>query len=277
MNAHAVLIMDSNRRFIDPDKFWYNRTVQKMVGGNVGEATQTVETSEFVGVKHAILHIGTNDVETRKPPDLIANEIIQVALKLKENTRATTYISSLPPRADNLNDKCSQVNNHLKKSLPESIKFIDNDVNVEVNDLYDKKHLKEISVRKVVGNMKDAIRAARNTSVNQNNRTVGSISRNTSRSVDPTTPNTPRGDDRYYSYKDAAASKMSYHGGRSQHRNHIDNHEDNRTRGGDKFFNVEHSYGASNKQRENPPQQNKLDSILDVLKTFVSTVTPIIS
>ena len=123
----------------------------------MGEATRTVETSEFVGVKHAILHIGTNDVETRKPPDLIANEIIQVALKLKENTRATTYISSLPPRADNFHDKRSQVNNHLRKSLPESIKFIDNDVNLEVNDLYDKKHLKEISVRKVVGNMKDAM------------------------------------------------------------------------------------------------------------------------
>ena len=30
VNAHAVLVMDSNRQFIDPDKFWYNRTVQKL-------------------------------------------------------------------------------------------------------------------------------------------------------------------------------------------------------------------------------------------------------
>ena len=128
-----------------------------MAAGNVAEATQTIESTVFDGVKHAILHIGTNDVETRKPYDLIGNEIIQVALKIKKATNAVTYISLLPPRSDNLHEKCRQVNEHIRKSLPESIMLIDH-MNVEVSDLYDKKHLKENAVRKIVGNMKDHIR-----------------------------------------------------------------------------------------------------------------------
>ena len=102
VKAHAILIMDSNRRYIDPDKFWHNRKCLKVAAGNVAEATQTIESTVFDGVKHAILHIGTNDVETRKPYDLIGNEIIQVALKIKKATNAVTYISLLPPNHQDL-------------------------------------------------------------------------------------------------------------------------------------------------------------------------------
>ena len=68
--------------------------------------------------------------------------------------------SSQPKRdrqVDTLHDKSTQVNRILLASMPESILIIDNR-NIEVSDLRDKKHLKQESTRKLVGNMKGAIR-----------------------------------------------------------------------------------------------------------------------
>lgn len=248
VSADVILVMDSNRQHIVADQFWHNHTCEKIVAGNVYQATQVTEKTKFSNVKHAILHIGTNDIETRKPADLIANEIVQVASKLQKNSNATTYISILPPRADNLNGKRQQVNEHLRKCVPESITLIDNDVNLSVTDLVDKKHLKESSVRKLVGNMKNAIRSARKTFREDERR-----------------------DDRY----DAAQGER-----RREHKERRPSYEKPRNketwerRGGGDFFNN----GYPNQQRnQTVTSQNKLDSILNVLKNFVSTVTPIIS
>ena len=47
-------------------------------------------------------------------------------------------------------------------------------------------------------------------------------------------------------------------------------------KGGEDSFNREQS-NAENRLRDNPQHQNKLGSLIDVLKTFVSTVAPIIN
>ena len=103
-------------------------------------------------MKLATLHVGTNDIETRKPADLFADKTVQVAVKIKDNTKATAYISTIPLRADALNAKRDQLNKLLRKSLPESIHIIDND-DLVVDDLYDKKHIMESSIGKLVSNM----------------------------------------------------------------------------------------------------------------------------
>ena len=168
IDAHVILLMDSNRQFINPDMFWHGRISKKVMAGNVDDANKVINKFNFHEVKHAILHVGTNDVETKKSATNIANDINAAAVKLRDKSNAITYISTLPPRKDNLNNKCTQVNHHLRQSLPESIILIDN-ADIEVEDLKDKKHIKESAISKLVRNMKSTIRSALNISTDHNN------------------------------------------------------------------------------------------------------------
>ena len=126
VKSDVVLVMDSNRQYIDPKVFWYGHSCRKMKAGNVADANKLIDEHVFENIKHAILHVGINDVEVReRNAESIANDVIRTALKLQQSTDAITYISSVPPRDDNLNNKCLQVNHHLKTSVPESIRFIE--------------------------------------------------------------------------------------------------------------------------------------------------------
>ena len=257
VKADVVLLMDSNRQYVNSEKFWFNHTCMKVTAGNVTEADNQIRSTNFAGVKHAILHIGTNDVETRKPPDLIANEIIQIAAKLMDATQSTTYISTLPPRSDSLNNKTIQVNEHLRKSVPESIILIDNDVNLSVMDLYDKKHIRQDSVRKMVANMKDAIRATRNT--------LRELKKDRHRM----NPQADGGEDSQRGPPNPGKS--------SQYPRDIMHNNNFRNRG---MGNMQDRRWADHSQSEtdmvSPSLQKKFDNILDVLKNIVSAVNPIL-
>ena len=60
-----------------------------------------------------ILHCGTNDLKSEKPPEVIANEIVKLA--------------AITSRRDELNQKASVVSKHLKVlCYNEYIEYIDN-------------------------------------------------------------------------------------------------------------------------------------------------------
>ena len=63
-----------------------------------------------------ILHVGTNDLNSNRPPDEIAKAIIDLASELKSE-KSGVSISSIIMRADKpeLNKKGSEVNHHLKE------------------------------------------------------------------------------------------------------------------------------------------------------------------
>ena len=65
---------------------------------------------------HFILHVGTNDLSSNRPPDEIAKAIIDLASELKSE-KSGVSISSIIMRADKpeLNKKGSEVNHHLKE------------------------------------------------------------------------------------------------------------------------------------------------------------------
>ena len=50
-----------------------------------------------------ILHCGTNDLRSEKPPLEIANEIMDLALEVKTNLNEV-MVSGIVPRRDKLND-----------------------------------------------------------------------------------------------------------------------------------------------------------------------------
>ena len=66
---------------------------------------------------HIILHAGTNDVPTKKAPEQIAENIANLAIKLKRNCDVS--ISSITARNDQYQKKAADVNRELKEKCRE--------------------------------------------------------------------------------------------------------------------------------------------------------------
>ena len=60
---------------------------------------------------HIILHIGTNELSTDKPPDVIANEIIDFSTRMK-NQHCEVSISNITTRNDKWKEKAEETNDH---------------------------------------------------------------------------------------------------------------------------------------------------------------------
>ena len=63
---------------------------------------------------HVIMHVGTNEMNSKLPPERIAKSVIDVAKKVKTDTRSVS-ISGIIPRNDNFNNKVMEVNKELAK------------------------------------------------------------------------------------------------------------------------------------------------------------------
>ena len=166
ITAHVVIIMDSNRRYIKKEKFWHGKKVFLIKSGDAKEAAKVLNENEFRGVKHFITHVGTNDVESDEPAEIIGSRIVRINRDLKiAYPNAHIYSSSIPAREETRrHNKAMQVNHYLSQSLPESVSFIDNedvtvdDLEIERHLLGNSKHIKQNSIHKIVGNFKAAIR-----------------------------------------------------------------------------------------------------------------------
>ena len=74
-----------------------------------------------------ILHSGTNDLKLKKDEEEIVNNIVNLALSIKNNNN-TVVISGLIHRADSLNEKVGKVNSLLSKECNDrNIGFIKHD------------------------------------------------------------------------------------------------------------------------------------------------------
>ena len=73
---------------------------------------------------HIILHAGTNDVPTKKAPEQIAENIVNLAIKLKR--KCDVSISSITARNDQYQRKAADVNRVLKEKCREKkLQFLD--------------------------------------------------------------------------------------------------------------------------------------------------------
>ena len=64
---------------------------------------------------HIILHVGTNDVPTKKAPEQIAENIANLATKVKRNCDLS--ISSIAARSDQYQKKAADVNRKLRENV----------------------------------------------------------------------------------------------------------------------------------------------------------------
>ena len=63
---------------------------------------------------HIVLHVGTNDLVSDRPPDLIAKSIVDVASSMKNENHDVT-VSNIIALADHFKEKANEVNDYLSK------------------------------------------------------------------------------------------------------------------------------------------------------------------
>ena len=67
---------------------------------------------------HFVLHIGTNDLNSDRSPELIAKSIADMSSSLKNDSHDVS-ISSIVVRNDKFKEKAVQVDKNLEKLCPE--------------------------------------------------------------------------------------------------------------------------------------------------------------
>ena len=88
---------------------------------------------------HIILSCGTNDLNSNRTSSQIAREIIELDLSLKSDKNKIS-IPLLTPRSDKLNNKASEVNNHLISMWSDqNITFIDHSSSIQQNHINESK------------------------------------------------------------------------------------------------------------------------------------------
>ena len=104
-----------------------NVYVKSFSGATVDCMNSYVQPSMKFNPNVVILNTGTNDLRSKKQPEQIADDILNLALSVKSDDNEIV-ISGIVPRNDSLNPKGIAVNNFLKQKLPQNnIPFIDNE------------------------------------------------------------------------------------------------------------------------------------------------------
>ena len=63
---------------------------------------------------HIVLHMGTNDLVSDRPPDLIAKPIVNVASSMKNENHDVT-VPNIITQADHFKEKANEVKDYLSK------------------------------------------------------------------------------------------------------------------------------------------------------------------
>ena len=69
------------------------------------------------------MHVGTNDLNSDRPSNLIGKSIVDLAITLKNNSQNVS-ISNIIMRNDSFNEKTMEVNGHLKQLYIEKNIFL---------------------------------------------------------------------------------------------------------------------------------------------------------
>lgn len=157
-NSEVIIIMDSNRKYINNERFWRGHSCKIIQAGDVFAGRKVLIENDFKEAKFIYIHIGTNDIEKIESVDNIARHIIDLGKLAKHsNPNATIIISEIPVRGDYLNEHRLAVNDLMEKGMPESIEYVKHH-NITKEMLADKKHIKENYMHIVIRNMKNMLR-----------------------------------------------------------------------------------------------------------------------
>ena len=140
-----MVIVDSNKKFIN---------FNQLLGGNLKKgkvivitcsnitAEKILESHQLDNPSKILLHISINDIDNAEP-EIIAKDLVQVAVKFKAKYKCQVYILDITPRKDALQDAVKETNTLIANKPIKNVELIrvDNS-NINTNHLFNIKHLK---------------------------------------------------------------------------------------------------------------------------------------
>ena len=162
VNADVVLLMDSNRKYIVPDRLCGRGRTKKIRCAEAKDITNIAKQHDLHKVKHLFIGAGTNDVgnndrnsdDIAREVDDIAHDIISGAEEIhKDYPQLNIYIIELPPRRNNYQMKTKKVNQKLRSLLPKEFSLVQHGLTIK--NMEDDKHVREKDIRFLVTNMKN--------------------------------------------------------------------------------------------------------------------------
>ena len=161
-SSDIIIIMDSNRKFLEPEKIFPNKRSTILRCGNISSLNRIVENPYFYNAEFTVVHVGVNDVESDTDADVITDSLLTATAKLNSKFPATNmFLSEITPRSDDLQRKVIYVNEHLKiKALKYNLHLI-NHSNLQAKSSFfweDKKHFNRLTgVRLLARNIKGKV------------------------------------------------------------------------------------------------------------------------
>ena len=141
-DSDVIVFADSNLKKLNPDIFHHTKSTHIELSYTVKNALSTVKNATFTKQPtHILIHLGTNCVE-RETPSQIAHDMKDLVDRLQYKCpNAIIAISSVPVRSNMM--RRVQKLNELYYDLAWEMyaEFIDNDLNINEQKLYDSKHL----------------------------------------------------------------------------------------------------------------------------------------
>ena len=105
-SSDIIVIMDSNRKFSEPEKLFPNKKSTILRCGNISSLNRIVKNPYFYNAESIVVHVGVNDVESDTDADVIADSLLTATVKLKSKFPATNiFLSEITPRSDDLQRK----------------------------------------------------------------------------------------------------------------------------------------------------------------------------
>ena len=158
--SEIVVIMDSNRKFIVPEKLFPDKKTTILKCGNISSLNRIVEDLYFYDVESVVVHVGVNDVESETHPDIIADNLLTASAKLKSKFPTTNvFLSEITPRSDDLQIKVTHVNDHLRLKASKYNLHLINHSNLQArsNFFYAKHFRSSTGVRVLARNIKGKV------------------------------------------------------------------------------------------------------------------------
>ena len=156
-NNDIVLLIDSNGKFIQQDKFSRGKNMKKIFTPTISSAIESVTNQNLGSPSSLIIHTGTNDLEKSPPEVCFDNFQALIDLTAQKFPHTKIIISSLLVRNDQFDATRSQLNSQLSRlrSYP-NVHFVNNE-NITSTMLHDRKHLKKHKIGLLVSNLKDCV------------------------------------------------------------------------------------------------------------------------
>lgn len=165
--ADVVVLMDSNRRFIDKKKLSLPRKSINMIKcGNLQKAKEIISDPRFQEPNAIVVHCGVNDTESKSVQEICSQLVEVVTQACTSFPESKILISHITPRQDEYDQKVKSVNCFLDNDLqdklpPEANVFVIRHDNLDLECLHDRKHLsRRVGVRRLAGNIKNTLRQA---------------------------------------------------------------------------------------------------------------------